>query len=78
MGKTYVYVLDLNTGATGPVGDQSIAPFSVYNEAMSYAEFLSYLYMDGSTRIVVWNHSGGSGYFQNGNWTDVENRNYPS
>lgn len=78
MGKTRVLVYDMSDITPGPMVDLYAGEFTVYNEGMSYARWLSQLYMAGSTRVTVWNENGGSGYFSNGNFTAQENYNYPT
>jgi len=76
MGKTYVYIFD----STAPHvhGDNAITPFSVYNEAMSYAKFMSNNWTTNPAYVIIWNMDGGSGYWRSGAFTSQENTNYPS
>jgi len=79
MGKTYLWIRDGDSSSPEPSGDSGPIEFSVYNDAMSYAKFLSVRnVVSGSTLLSIWNYDGGSGYWINGSWTALENSNYPS
>jgi len=77
MADTYIYVRDDSGTTTAPEGDSFIGPFQVYNEAMSYARYLSTNWMQAASYVNIWNHDGGSGYWKAGSWTAQENTNYP-
>jgi len=79
MSKTILWIRDGDTAAAYPVGDSGPMEFAVYNDAMSYARWMSVqTLVSTNTLIAIWNYNGGSGYWLNGAFTSVENQNYPS
>ena len=73
-GITYVYVRDGSTTTPEPNGDTAIQ-FANYNEAMSWAKWISgYV---GTGVLFIWNYNGGSGYWINNSFTAVANNNWP-
>lgn len=77
MGMTYVTIYD-NANSDRVTGVTTVA-FSVYNEARSFARFQSTRGVSGTFPYLmyVWNLSGNSGFYDDGVWTALENRNYP-
>ena len=79
MGKTYIWIRDPDASVPEPTGDSGPIGFNIYNEAMSYAKWLSsQAFVSSQTLISVWNHDGGSGYWLNATFYSLDNDNYPS
>ena len=71
---TYVTWIDASGGTAPDVSTVPIA-FSNYNDAMSYAKFVS----SGNSNAIgnIWNYNGGSGNWFNGVFTARSNSNWP-
>jgi len=74
---TYVMLFDSVNGAG--LENASPVPFANYNEAMSYAKWLSVeTFTTHPDYIVfVWNYNGGSGKWRNTLFTPLVNSNWP-
>jgi hypothetical protein len=77
-GLTYVFISDNDEAVTIPIGDSGPIQFADYNEAMSYARFLSVRFSGTNGNIWVWNWNGGSGYWRNNAFSARDNANYPT
>lgn len=73
---TYVCVLDQSAAAA--IESFGLTPFSNYDEAMSFAKWLSLsIPVPGAQAVYVWNYNGGSGLWSNGVFTSRANANWP-
>lgn len=73
---TYVTCRDTVPGSP-EYGNDSVA-FSNYNEAMSFAKWVSvHLSYAGETSVFVWNYNGISGFWYQGSWSEIPNSNWP-
>ena len=77
-GLTYILINDKDEATAIPNKDSGPIQFADYNEAMSYAKFLSSKFAGNSANIWIWNWNGGSGYWRNGIFADRTNDNYPT
>ena len=62
MGKTYLYIQDIDPTSSAPTSD-TVVSFSIYNDAMSYAKWLTIRVFGSNGVVRVWNSTGGSGYW---------------
>jgi hypothetical protein len=75
MAKTYLWIQD--STAASPDKDTTPISFDVYNDCMSYAKWISTREMLQDVLVFVWNIDGGSGEWNDGSFTSIENTNYP-
>lgn len=75
--RTFLYIQDKDPSLAYPIGDSPV-DFADYEEAMSYAKWMSILYISSAGgRIIVWNYNGGSGTWTSGVWAPQPNNNWP-
>ena len=72
---TYIWFQDLDT--TTPDKDSTPVAFSNYNEAMSYGKWVSLNDQLNNVAVYIWNYNGGSGFWSQGSFYPLVNRNWP-
>ena len=73
---TYIWIQDAVPGS--PEKDTSPIAFSNYNEAMSFAKWVSINERIQSVYVYLWNYNGGSGFWSGGVFNPRPNENWPA